>query len=258
MAEDGISIFIDDDDDGTGSAQQPRKPRIDVAAAEAEARRARADEARMQAHLIEVEKGRLAARCQLVEVQSAGAATEYERAADEGDFRRQAEIQGRIAELATTKAALEAEQRRVANLRPPPADPVEAMAANLSPRSAQWLRDHHDIASTARGQAKIMAGHHDALAAGHEPDSHGYFNHIERHVGARSGRNSGSRPSSDDNDVRLTKGEADSATDGTHVWGRHDLAAGRIKDARLIGEPIGHREMARRKIEMAKQGLYDR
>lgn len=59
-------------------------------------------------------------------------------------------------------------------------------------------------------------------------------------------------------EVTLTRGEAMAATDGTHRWGQHDLAAGRIKDKSLIGQPIGHGEMARRKLWGQKNGLYDK
>ena len=55
--------------------------------------------------------------------------------------------------------------------------------------------------------------------------------------------------------MRLTKGEAQSATDGTLVY-NFDDPSGHKKFKK--GDPIGIEEMARRKREMKKQGLYDR
>ena len=53
--------------------------------------------------------------------------------------------------------------------------------------------------------------------------------------------------------VTLTKREAASATDGTLVWNWDD-PKGKFKK----GDPIGLQEMARRKVNGMKRGLYDR
>lgn len=54
--------------------------------------------------------------------------------------------------------------------------------------------------------------------------------------------------------VVLSQGEQDAATDGiTHVW-NYDDPKGKFKR----GDAIGIREMARRKFEMQRQGLYDK
>ena len=66
-------------------------------------------------------------------------------------------------------------------------------------------------------------------------------------VSASSGGTSGGT------EVRLTKGEAQSATDGTLQWNFND-PKGKFKK----GDPIGIQEMARRKKAMTEQGLYDK
>jgi hypothetical protein len=53
--------------------------------------------------------------------------------------------------------------------------------------------------------------------------------------------------------VKLTQREATAATDGTIVW-NHDDKAGKFKR----GDPIGHAEFARRKVQMQKEGHYDK
>ena len=53
--------------------------------------------------------------------------------------------------------------------------------------------------------------------------------------------------------VVLTRGEQLAATDGTHVW-NYDDPSGKFKK----NDPIGIREMARRKAALTKQGAYDR
>ena len=56
-------------------------------------------------------------------------------------------------------------------------------------------------------------------------------------------------------EVRLTKGEAASATDGTLVWNFPDPSG---QNRWQKGDPIGLAEMARRKHEGMKAGLYDK
>jgi hypothetical protein len=149
------------------------------------------------------------------------------------------------------------------------------------------LRDHPDDArilatnSDPRRAAKLNAADADAFAEGLTRGSKEYFNHVEKFLGitkpngkaatngtAQTQRRAASAPVapvaasaggvSGGTEVRLSAGEVTSSEDGTHVWGEHDLKAGRIKDKSLIGQPIGRFEMARRKDAMMKQGLYDK
>ena len=60
-----------------------------------------------------------------------------------------------------------------------PADPVEAFAAQLSPRSADWVRRHPEFVRDPRLNAKMIAAHNLAVADGIPTDSEEYFNAIE-------------------------------------------------------------------------------
>jgi phage I-like protein len=61
----------------------------------------------------------------------------------------------------------------------PPADPVEAFASQLSPRSADWVRRHPEYVRDARLNSKMMAAHNLAVADGIPTDSDDYFSAIE-------------------------------------------------------------------------------
>ena len=161
---------------------------------------------------------------------------------------------------------------------------------------AQALGRHFAGVATAaetKIALKILAADNDARAEGVAVDTPEYFEHLEKFTGMKkaeekpapkpnsgetrtevrahtrrqsvpaapvNGGGSGSSGgSSEAINVRLTKGQAESAQDGTHVWLKSDLAAGRIKDATMVGKPIGLREMARRVHEMNKErpGIFE-
>lgn len=216
-------------------------------------------------------------------------------ARESGDFDAESEaderlIQARIDIRTYDEARSNLEARKTAQpVRDKPTDPVEAYARGREPQTAEWLRQHRDYVIDPRKNAKLTAGHHDAVAEGIKPDTPEYFEHVEKFIGltkepdkvvtagddvqrpgaaptkkpaqrsvapvANSSANGGGAGSKE---VRLTPGEAKAADDGTHVWGKHDLAAGRIKDSSMVGRPIGLQEMARRKYAMDRQGLYDK
>lgn len=166
-----------------------------------------------------------------------------------------------------------------------PADPVEAYIQGRTEPTAQWLRQHREFVTDPRKNQKLTAAHHDAVAEGLSPDTADYFTHVEKFIGVRKetkevteGDNvqrpgaqpkrpsairnvapvNGARGSGgavDNNEVRLSQGEAKSATDGTLVW-NYDDPSGQKKFRK--GEPIGIQEMARRKRSMGASGLYDR
>jgi len=161
-------------------------------------------------------------------------------------------------------------------------DPVEAVAANMSPKSAAWIRAHPDCITDQKKNARMLAAHHAAVADGIALDSDEYFDRIEKGVspvqqqqkapakeqqqkeagdgrrpssaaasaaGAGGGMNGGSVS------VKLTAREIASATDGTLVWNYDDpTGQNRFKK----GDAIGIAEMARRKHEGQKAGLYDK
>ena len=152
-------------------------------------------------------------------------------------------------------------------------DPVEQFTKGMSSRSAAWVRAHPECVTDEKKYKRMMAAHAVALADDIEVDSDEYFRRIEEQVGAKKvdpkPAGDGRRPSSaaapaagsggalngGGIEVRLTKGEAASATDGTLVWNYADPTG---QNRWQKGQPIGLAEMARRKHEGKKSGLYDK
>ena len=63
----------------------------------------------------------------------------------------------------------------------PPQDPVEALAAQLTPKSAEWLRAHPEAASQVE---KLVAAHSSAVQfKGLTPESPEYFQYVEKKLG---------------------------------------------------------------------------
>jgi len=172
------------------------------------------------------------------------------------------------------------QQREQQPQRRAPADPVEAVAASLSPTSAAWIRAHPECVTDPKMNARMLAAHNLALADDIKPDTPEYFERIEAGIqpvkaqqqqkqqekatngdgrrpssAAASGGNAGGGLNGGTITVTLTAGERASATDGTLVW-NYDDPSGQNRWKK--GEPIGLAEMARRKHEGKKAGLYDR
>lgn len=63
------------------------------------------------------------------------------------------------------------------------ADPIEKFAAQLSPRSAAWLRQHPECATDRSKNNAMIGAHYTAVAAGIEPESDAYYAHIEQALG---------------------------------------------------------------------------
>lgn len=217
------------------------------------------------ARAFEAGDGMAAARAQRAMTQAAAQRTELVQARDS------------LKQAATKQAT---QQPRQQPRQQASADPVEAVIANsgMSPRSAAWLRAHPECVTDKKLNARMMAAHNLALADDVEVDSDEYFDRIERGVkptvtkkedpkpaangdgrrpssGAASGAGAGGGMNGGATTVKLTKGEAMSATDGTLVW-NYDDPTGQNKFKK--GDPIGLAEMARRKHEGQKQGLYDK
>lgn len=138
----------------------------------------------------------------------------------------------------------------------------------------------------ARRARKLGAAHQDALAEGLTADSPEYFQHIETFIGLKKEAANGAREQQPERQrrsspavapvsqtgagnggnggtqVRLSSFEAAAATDGTIVWNpgnRHPETGKPIKrDDPIVGTPVGHREFAKRKLEMQKDGAYNK
>ena len=205
--------------------------------------------------------------------------------------RKMARAEARAARLDEAKADLEARKKpetKETNLhraegeqRPSAADPVEAYIANRSEPTQKWLREHKEWITDPRKNSKLTAAHYSAQAENIAPDTPEYFEHVETFIGLRANgagngaastanghaktrrlsvpaapvHASGGGTSGGGREVRLTRGEAEAATDGTHVW-NYDDPSGQKRFKK--GDPIGIQEMARRKETLSKQGAYDR
>lgn len=227
------------------------------------------------------------------EAEGNAAETEYKTAMEAGDFaaaakaqRKMSQAEARALRLTEAKDDLEVARKakpdterteqRTQQQEQRPADPVEAYIRGRTEPTANWLRQHAEFITDPRKNAKLTAAHYDAVGDGIAPDTDEYFERVETFIGLRKADDgqqqtqqnpksrrpnvapvtpSGGGTNGGGNEVRLSKREADAATDGTHVWNYDDPSTNkRFKK----GDPIGVQEFARRKQEMQKQGLYDK
>jgi len=112
--------------------------------------------------------------------------TGYRDAMASGDYDRAAEIQqrmsdnaARLLQLENGKDALEKQTRQAPVYQQQPIDPVEALASQLSPRSAAWVRNNPQFATDQRLFQKMIAAHNLAVADGLTPDTDDYFATVE-------------------------------------------------------------------------------
>lgn len=112
----------------------------------------------------------------------------YAEALSVGDYRKAADFQEAIAlnanklsTLENGKNALEAKLKQP--VQPVQNDPVEQFAAQLTPRSAAWVRNNPDIIRNRYDD--MVKAHSHAVGEGFVPDSDAYFEHVERRLGLR-------------------------------------------------------------------------
>lgn len=229
------------------------------------------------------------------QAEAAAAEQAYVAAAEAGDFPAQARAQramagaeSRIQRLAEAKDDLEdAVKRRPApgdqqrqqpsqQRQQPPADPIERFTQGMSARSAAFIKKNPQTVTDPKMNARMLAAHNLALADDVEVDSDEYFRRIEDGIKPAQQQQQRPTPSGDGRrpssaaapasggsgglngggvEVRLTKREAASATDGTLIF-NYDDPTGQNRWKK--GDPIGLAEMARRKHEGMKNGLYDK
>lgn len=100
-----------------------------------------------------------------------------------------ADAKAKLLQLENGKAALQDQaknQRMHPQQMPPSVDPVEALASQLSPRSAAWVRAHPEYARNPRLMQKMVAAHNLVTADGIAPDSDEYFDAVEQTLGVRN------------------------------------------------------------------------
>ena len=65
------------------------------------------------------------------------------------------------------------------------ADPVEALASQLTPRSAEWIRAHPEAVHDPIMNRKLRRAHEDAIDDGLTADSDDYFAYVENRLNVR-------------------------------------------------------------------------
>ena len=69
-----------------------------------------------------------------------------------------------------------------AQIKAPVANKVEALASQLTPKSAEWVRNNPDVVNDERRAKRLERAHFDALDDGIQPDSPDYFNFLENRL----------------------------------------------------------------------------
>ncbi len=110
----------------------------------------------------------------------------YSEAMAVGDYAKAAEIQESMSINASKLMELERGRSHMENMpkiepvQPQrPSDPVEALASQLSPRSAEWVRRNPQCVTDPRMYQKMVAAHNLAMADGYQPDTDDYFAFVE-------------------------------------------------------------------------------
>jgi hypothetical protein len=230
-----------------------------------QAAQSRAETARIRAYAAEQREQAIGAGIDTARFEVENAKRDFEDSMNSGDFAKASEAQRRIADATVRTQRLEEarshlQQQQQFTAPQSTGDVVEDFCLGRSAATQQWIRQHPEMIRDQKKLLKLQAAHYDAVANDLTPDTNEYFTYVEKQIGLRPNqpvkRSSDPRAHVRGNQVFLTPGEARTATDGTLTWSRNDLAAGRIKDPKLVGEPIGTTEMARRKKIMTGQGYY--
>ena len=116
----------------------------------------------------------------------------YRAAMSVDDYDSAVEIQNDMAtnaakllQLQQGRDALESQPRQSAP-EPYHADPVEALASQLTPRSADWIRRNQKFARDPKLYQRMLAAHSLAVTDDITPDSDEYFESIERTLGVQN------------------------------------------------------------------------
>jgi len=116
--------------------------------------------------------------------------TRYKDALASGDYDTAAQIQeamsinaAKMLQLQNGKASLEERLENPAPAAPQASDPVEQVASQLSPRSANWIRSHPQCVTDPRMYQKMVGAHNIAMSEGFVVDSDAYFDAIEQTMG---------------------------------------------------------------------------
>lgn len=113
----------------------------------------------------------------------------FRQAMENQDFEAAADIQQEMADTAAKLMQLDQGRKQLEEAPRPeyptfaPTDPVENLASQLTPRSADWVRSHPEFATDQRMYQKMVAAHNLVVADGIAPDTDAYFSSVERVLG---------------------------------------------------------------------------
>jgi len=112
----------------------------------------------------------------------------YAEALMNGDVKSAAKIQRQMTETAVKINNLETGRESPKNTPPPaasapPADPVEAFARQLTPKSASWVRAHPEYVTNPSLQQQMIGADSIVQARGVQPDTPEYFAEVEKILG---------------------------------------------------------------------------
>ena len=215
MAEDTPEeIVVESADEATETPATPEvaaitpQEGVDSLKAKLAAERSAREAAEMRAN--EAAQGEAAARGQVHESQISEITTalgvvnsnaerleeQYAEAAANGDWAAAAKLQTAMArnennriQLEQGKQALEATPKPTARTQPvTPSDPVEALAKQLTGRSAEWVRKHPEFASDPKKYNRMVAAHNLVVSNDVKPDSDEYFAEVEKLLGVEQAR----------------------------------------------------------------------
>jgi hypothetical protein len=191
----------------------------------------------------------------------------YAEALSVGDYSKGAELQEAMSLNAARLMELERGRAAMENTPPPQQrdpDPVETLASQLSPRSADWVRRNPQCVTDPRLYQKMVAAHNLAVADGYEPDSDDYFGFIEDTIKINR-RQAPQREVSDEEDNfssaakpvqrRSAPPSAPVTRSGTATGQRPNqvrLSAAEAETARDLG--MTPEEYARNKLLLQKEG----
>ena len=178
----------------------------------------------------------------------------FKAAMENGDYDSVVEIQAAMSENAAKLMQLEqGKQALETTPRPPaptftPSDPVEAVASQLTPRSASWVRAHPEYASDPRLNQKMIAAHQFVVADGIEPDTDEYFSAVERTLGIDNSRPQQRRQSAPPAAPVSRSGSGTGSSNPNHVT----LSSAEREMAELMG--MTAKEYAQNKLALKRAG----
>lgn len=114
---------------------------------------------------------------------------DYAQALTDGDYGNAAKIQRALSTESARLMQLEGGLEQLKNRPKPqpvqeiPNDPVEMLAVQLDPASANWIRQHPQYARDQNLYAQMLAAHNLAVGRGQIAGTPGYFNAVEGLLG---------------------------------------------------------------------------